>query len=247
VCGGNPPSAGCVAYIDNRAGACDCDTINNLGFHVDPYDSSQFFLCIPAGGQYFLSCPEGEIFSTEVNECIPSPSTNDGSDPLICSTEGIGFHTTDSTCKTFTACVHETPDLPGVVLSCDVDEAFDSSLSQPRCVPQCDLAPTQFTCPTNSMGVFPDTSDCKIFHVCSNGIEFSTSIPCPDGQLFNGMTCVPSSSNVVCPEINECWPAYCEACPGTCPETSSYTTADPVAPNCNNSPGYYEDPTDCKK
>ncbi|CAL4114191.1 unnamed protein product [Meganyctiphanes norvegica] len=226
VCGGTAPFSGCIAYAENEAGDCDCDTIGNSGFLVDPYDPSQYFLCIPPEGQFFLSCPEGETFSTDENICMApttttlSPDVSQEDSDIDCSTKGIGLHTNDPSCKTYTACY--SPTLPGLLLTCDgAGEVFDTA--QLRCVPQCELAPSPFTCPANSMGALPDTVDCKIFHVCSNGIAVtpSTGVPCPGDQVFEpmSMTCVAPTSDVVCPEFNECWPAYCDACGGTCPES----------------------------
>ncbi|CAL4106245.1 unnamed protein product, partial [Meganyctiphanes norvegica] len=338
VCGGTGPAAGCQDYTDNTAGDCDCDTIGNSGFLVDIYDPSKYFLCIPPQGQFFLSCPDGETFSTDENTCM-APTTTTLSPDVVpqkdsdidCSAEDIGLHTNDPTCKTYTACY--SPTLPGLLLTCaGAGEVFDTATL--RCVPQCDLAPAPFTCPANAMGALPDTADCKIFHVCSNGIAVtpSTGVPCPGDQVFESMsmTCVAPTSNVVCPAINECWAAYCDACGGTCPEsivtigdttsttststttsttttsststtvlpttsstttpttttttstttpttttstttptttstttsttttlttkptttsttTASTTTETSGPPNCNNSPGYFEDSADCKQ
>merc|ERR1711962_76358 len=235
VCGGTAPAAGCTSFVGASAGDCDCDTIGNVGFLADPYDSSLYFICIPPEGQIQLECPDGEVFSMDDNACVVEPTTapTTGDDSAVvqvdssidCTTQEIGFYTNDPTCQTYTACY--IVNLPGLTLSCADGEAFDTSTL--RCVPECDLGPATFSCDAGDQGAFPDTSDCTIFHVCSNGAQVTpaTGISCPDGEVFDSvsMTCTVYTSDITCPEINSCYEAYCDSCGGTCPSDTSLPTA----------------------
>ncbi|CAL4060335.1 unnamed protein product [Meganyctiphanes norvegica] len=255
VCGGTAPTFICMDYVGATSeGGCDCDSVGNSGFLLDPYDQAmaKYILCVNfptlPEAQFFLSCNEGETFSIEDGVCVPVTTTTTTTqaplDDIDCSTEGIGQHTTDPTCKTYGVCFSQS--LPAILTSCGDGEAFDSS--KPGCVPECDLGPAIFTCPADKMGALPDTSDCSIFHVCLAGVAVTpaSGAPCPDGQVFESvsMACVDPSPDVVCPpEINPCWAEYCEACGGTCPPiditdtTSSATssTTSTVTPSESSS------------
>ncbi|CAL4133865.1 unnamed protein product, partial [Meganyctiphanes norvegica] len=123
---------------DTWAGDCDCDTIGNNGYFTDPYDPSKYMFCIPPEPeqQLFFSCSEGHTFNMDTLTCSHMyPQQIDST--IDCSIHGVGLHTNDPTCQTYTQCHSELRQ--GRLLACHDGEAFDSS--KLRCVPTCDLTP----------------------------------------------------------------------------------------------------------
>ncbi|KAK7081089.1 hypothetical protein SK128_003677 [Halocaridina rubra] len=173
--------AGCFDSSKTEAKACKCTKWPSL--KADPYDGQKYIACITPTFQLYEECGDDKIFIESEQECLESttsPPTTPTTPlpPPECDEEG--FSTNDPTCKTWYYCFMNNGSWQATTIyPCEPPEYFFDDRVK-VCVPEADLKPKEFVCPSDVDGGVMDTEKCDVFHICFAGKEVGDPIPCKE-------------------------------------------------------------------